>query len=107
MCIDSAIWLCISVPKGFLISQIYVTHSCMPHVIIVFLNQAHTWFLKIASVRTFVHVCVCVCVCTPPRLLTTSVVMWHDMDPIRLVNQLLQLLYGNCSCYPRWEWPWH
>ena len=23
--------------------------------------------------------------------------MWHYMDPIRLVKQVLQLLYGNCS----------
>ena len=26
-----------------------------------------------------------------------SGVMWHDMDLIRLVKQVLQLLYGNCS----------
>ena len=34
--------------------------------------------------------CVCVCVFTL-RLLITSGVMWHDMDPIRLVKQVLQL----------------
>ena len=44
-------------------------------------------------------VCVCVCACPPPRLLLTSGVMWHDMDPIRLVKQVLQLLYDNCSHY--------
>ena len=35
--------------------------------------------------------CVCVCVCPPPRLLITSDVMWRDMDPMRLVKQVLQL----------------
>ena len=40
--------------------------------------------------------CVCVCVSTP-RLLITSGMMWCDMDSIRLVKQILQLLYGNCS----------
>ena len=29
-----------------------------------------------------VCVCVCVCVCPPLRLLITSGVMWHDMNPI-------------------------
>ena len=27
----------------------------------------------------------------------TSGVMWLDVDPIRLVKQIAQLLYGNCS----------
>ena len=40
-----------------------------------------------------------VCVCPCLRLLITSGVMWHDMDLIRLVKQVLQLLYGNRSCY--------
>ena len=40
---------------------------------------------------------VCLCVCPPPRLLITSGVMWRDMDLIRLVKQVLQLLYGNCG----------
>ena len=34
-------------------------------------------------------VCVCVCVCLPPRLLITNGMMWHDMNPIRLVKQVL------------------
>ena len=66
-----------------------------------FLNQAHaghrlvlTWFLKIVSARTSY-----VCVCLPPGLLITSGMIWHDMDPMQLVKQVLQLLYGNCSCY--------
>ena len=42
-------------------------------------------------------VCVHVCVCLSPRLLITSGVMWQDMDPIRLVKQARQLLYGNYS----------
>ena len=46
-----------------------------------------------------VYVCVCLCVCPPPRLLITSGVMWRDMNLIRLVIQVLQLLYGNCSSY--------
>ena len=44
-------------------------------------------------------VCMRVCVCLPPRLLITSGVMWRDMDLMRLVKQVLQLLYGNCSRY--------
>ena len=46
-----------------------------------------------------VHVCVCMCVYPPPRLLIANGMMWHDMDPIRLVKQVLQLLYGNCGRY--------
>ena len=42
---------------------------------------------------------VCVGVGVPLRLLITSGVMWCDMDHIRLVKQVLQLLHGNCSCY--------
>ena len=74
-----------------------------------FLNQARaglwpvrTWFLKIDPVQIVcMRVCVfaCVCVCPPPRLLITSGMMWHVIDSIRLVKQVLQLLYGNCSCY--------
>ena len=45
------------------------------------------------------HAGVCICVSPLPRLLITSGVMWHDMDPIQLVKQVLQLLYGNCSHY--------
>ena len=54
-----------------------------------FLNQARTWFLDIDLVREVcvcvcVSVCLCVCVsvCPPPRLVITSGVIWHDMDPI-------------------------
>ena len=43
--------------------------------------------------------CVCVCVCPRPRLLITSGVMWRDIDLIRLVKQVPQLLYGDCSRY--------
>ena len=32
---------------------------------------------------------VCVCVCPFPRLLITNGVMWRDIDPIRLVEQVL------------------
>ena len=40
-----------------------------------------------------------VCVCPFLRLLITSGVMWHDMEPMQLVKQVLQLLYGDCSHY--------
>ena len=66
------------------------------------LNQAHaslwpacTWFLKIDPVQIIgMHVRVCAFVCPSLRLLITSGVMWHDMNLIRLVKQVLQLLYG-------------
>ena len=68
-----------------------------------FLNQAcasrrpvHPWFLKIDPVRI---IGMRVCVSPRPRLLITSGVMWHDMNLIRLVKQVLQLLYGNYSRY--------
>ena len=35
--------------------------------------------------------CVCVSVCVPLRLAITSGVMWHDMDPIQLVKEVVQL----------------
>ena len=81
----------------------------------MFLNQARaghrpvrTWFLKNDPVRIVgmrVRVCVCVCVCPRPRLLITSGVIRHDMNLIRLVKQILQLLYGNYSRYCKWAWP--
>ena len=40
------------------------------------------------------------------RLLITSGVMWCDMVPIRLVKQVLQLLYDNYSNH-KWAWPWN
>ena len=72
-----------------------------PEITMILLNQvrigrrlARAWFLEIVSVRTSVRVFV-----SAPRLLITSGVMRHDIDPIRLVKQVLQLLYGNCSRY--------
>ena len=35
---------------------------------------------------------VCVCVCPRLRLLMTSGMMWHDVELIGLVKQVLQLL---------------
>ena len=64
----------------------------------------HAWFLKIDPVR-IVGMRVCVFVCPRPRLLMTSGMMWRDMDLIRVVKQVLQLLYGNCSHYHQWAWP--
>ena len=68
---------------------------------LLFLNQVHadcrpvrTWFLKIVPVR--MSVCVfCVCLCPSLRLYITSGVMWHDMDPIRLVI----IRNSGYSCY--------
>ena len=68
-------------------------------------RPACTWFLKIVSVQ--MSVCVCLCMYLPLRLLITSGVMWHAMDPIQLVKQVLQLSYGNCSYYRKWAWPWN
>ena len=59
---------------------------------------ARAWFLKIDSVR-IVCMRACVCECPRPRLLITSGVMWRDINLIRLVKQVLQLLYGDCSRY--------
>ena len=42
---------------------------------------------------------VCVCESSPPRLLITSGVVWHEIKPIRLVKQVLQVLYGCHSWY--------
>ena len=52
-----------------------------------FLNQACAGrgpgFLKLFLCGClYVCLCMCLCVCPPPRLLITSGVMWHDMDPI-------------------------
>ena len=43
--------------------------------------------------------CVFICVCPRPRLLIISGMIWHDMNLIRMVKQVLQLLYDNFSCY--------
>ena len=59
-------------------------------------NICSAWFLEIFLCG---RLYVCVFVCLPPRLLITSGMMWCDMDSIRLVKQIVQLLYGNCSCY--------
>ena len=55
---------------------------------------AHTWFLKIVSeqLSVCVFVSVCLSVCLSPRLLITSGVMWHDMDPMLFVKMFY-------SCY--------
>ena len=46
--------------------------------------------------RLYVRVYVSVCVSAPEA---NKGMMWYDMDLIRLVKQVLQLLYGNCSHY--------
>ena len=51
--------------------------------------------MQIVGMRVHVCVCVCVCVCLRPRLLITSGMMWRDMNFIRLVKQVLEMLYGN------------
>ena len=58
--------------------------------------QAHTWFLKLVSVQ----MSLCVLVCVPvPRLLLSSGMVWHDIDLIQLVKQVIQLFFGDCSQY--------
>ena len=72
-----------------------------------FLNQVRTdhrpertWFLKIDPVQIIgmsVRVCVCACDCvSAPEAINNY---WRDMNLIRLVKQVLQLLYGNYSRY--------
>ena len=53
--------------------------SLLVHIILL-LNEACTWFLKIALYR-HLYVCmrVCMYMCLPPRLLISGM-MWHDID---------------------------
>ena len=48
-----------------------------------------------------VYVCLCVCVCVFVCVFASEAIKneWHDMDTMRLVKQVLQLLHGNCSRY--------
>ena len=39
---------------------------------LILLNQASTWFLRIAFVCERLYACVCLCVCLLPKLLVTS-----------------------------------
>ena len=70
----------------------YQLNSILLNQVRAGLWPARAWFLEIDPVR-IVSMCVwlrvCVCVCPPPRLLITSGMMWHDIDPIRLVKQVL------------------
>ena len=88
-------------------ADIHTTNNVSYLQHLIYLNQAraslrpaHAWFLKIdpkwivsmcVCVCVCVSVCLCVCVfvCPPPRLLITSGLMWHNMDPIQLVKQVL------------------
>ena len=58
-------------------------------------------FLKL--ILCISYVCVFVSVSMPEAINKE----WHDMDFIKFVKQVLKLLYGNCSCYREWAWPWH
>ena len=49
-------------------------------------------FLNCFSPGSQLHVCACVCLLLIMRLLISSGVMWHDINPILLVQQILQLL---------------
>ena len=77
----------------------------MKLVNVTFLNQVHAgmwpacvWFLKIAFVWEFSR-CTFMSECLPLRQLITSGVSWHDMNSIRLVKQVLMVLYNSCSQY--------
>ena len=50
-------------------------------------------------VRAYVCACMhgCVCVGPFPRILITSGVMWHDMDPLQLVS-LMSVVMANFPC---------
>ena len=75
-----------------------VKHS-VTHILIVIkpgvpaAGQSAPGFFKLilcgSSVCVCLCMCVCVCVCPPPMLLIISGVMWRDIDPIRLVKQVL------------------
>ena len=61
-------------------------------------KPARAWFPKIDPVRIVsmrVRVCLCVCVSAPEAINN----YWRDTNLIRLVKQVLQLLYGNYSRY--------
>ena len=61
--------------------------------------------LRIA-LSTNVGMCGHVCTYIPtPRISTTCAMIECDIDPIRLVYQVLWLLYGSCSRYRLWVWP--
>ena len=55
--------------------------------------RPYAWFLEIDLVH---KMCVCV---SAPEVSKTSGAMWYDMDPIRLVKQVLHLLYGSYCLY--------
>ena len=71
----------------------------------VFLNQAHAglwlaqaWFLKIGAMRIF-GMRVRMCVSVPETTNNYSGKMWYDMNPKRLVKQVIQQLHDNYSHY--------
>ena len=61
---------------------------------VLLLNQACAWFLKIDPVGIVgMRIRVCMCVCP------TSGMIWRDMNLIRLIKKVQQLLYGNLYAY--------
>ena len=94
-----------------------MTASYIPALFLkLLLNQAQanqrpacTWFLNIACVHDISMcmwcVCVCVCMCARVRVHVCVSIpeafngQWHDMDPILLVKQVLQLLCSNFTLY--------
>ena len=97
----------LNIVKVVIVSRFHSVHPNHSHYSLLLLNQtgaghrpARAWFLKIDPVRIVgMRVRVCMCVCPRPRLLITSGVIWRDVNLIQLVKQVLQLLYGNYSCY--------
>ena len=72
--------------SAFAVTCFYVIKACQMSwwfLLASFLNQAHAWFLRIASIHECLYTCVFVC--PPPGLLITSAVMWCDIHPNMIV----------------------
>ena len=80
----ACVCVCVCVCVCALVCACAYMHKC------VFCVYTHAWFA-----------CVHMCVCPLHGLLITVSALWHDMEPIWLVKQVLQLL---CSCCSQYHW---
>ena len=75
---------------------VFVHVLCLSNQVHASLQPVRTWFLKTVSAQMFLCMCLCLClcvhVCPPLRLLNTSGMMWHGMDPYNWLNKFY-------SCY--------